>query len=293
MQIDTGKIKLEVEDFPADRADAPVVLLIMGLGMQLLAWPLALVELLRAQGFRVIRFDNRDIGLSQSFDHLGEPAMLWPVVQHALRLPVTAPYTVSEMAQDCVALLDALNIKSVHVCGASMGGMIAQHLAAEHADRVASLTLMMTTSGNRRLPQARPSVQRALLSRPRSLLEDDVVARSVQLFRKIGSPAYPAAASDLDARIRAGVRRSYRPAGMMRQLLAVAADGDRSEMLNQIKAPTVVVHGQADPLVPVAAAHDLASKIAGARLELIEGMGHDLPPALLPRFADAIVSVAS
>jgi pimeloyl-ACP methyl ester carboxylesterase len=288
MQIDTGKIKLEVEDFPADRADAPVVLLIMGLGMQLLAWPLALVELLRAQGFRVIRFDNRDIGLSQSFDHLGEPAMLWPVVQHALRLPVTAPYTVSEMAQDCVALLDALNIKSVHVCGASMGGMIAQHLAAEHADRVASLTLMMTTSGNRRLPQARPSVQRALLSRPRSLLEDDVVARSVQLFRKIGSPAYPAAASDLDARIRAGVRRSYRPAGMMRQLLAVAADGDRSEMLNQIKAPTVVVHGQADPLVPVAAAHDLASKIAGARLELIEGMGHDLPPALLPRFADAI-----
>jgi pimeloyl-ACP methyl ester carboxylesterase len=292
MQIDTGKIKLEVEDFPADRADAPVVLLIMGLGMQLLAWPLALVELLRAQGFRVIRFDNRDIGLSQSFDHLGEPAMLWPVVQHALRLPVTAPYTVSDMAQDCVALLDALNIKNVHVCGASMGGMIAQHLAAEHADRVASLTLMMTTSGNRRLPQARPSVQRALLSRPRSLLEDDVVARSVQLFRKIGSPAYPAAASDLDARIRAGVRRSYRPAGMMRQLLAVAADGDRSEMLDQIKAPTVVVHGQADPLVPVAAAHDLASKIAGARLELIEGMGHDLPPALLPRFADAIVSVA-
>ena len=161
MQISAGNTRIEVDD--QGPASAEPLLLIMGLGMQLTVWPEPLVQLLLARGFRVIRMDNRDAGLSQGFDHLGVPNLGLAALRHTFRLPVRSPYSMGDMAADALGVLDALGLQRVHVCGASMGGMIAQHLAAEHPDRVKSLTLMMTTTGARRLPQAKWAVQKVLL----------------------------------------------------------------------------------------------------------------------------------
>ena len=165
MQVSSRGVAIEVDD-QGPTAGEPL-LMIMGLGMQLTAWPDELVRLLVTRGFRVIRLDNRDVGLSQGFDAFGVPNLGWAALRHALHLPVASPYTLRDMAADALGVLDALNLPRVHVCGASMGGMIAQHLAGEHRQRVKSLTLMMTTSGARGLPHARAHVRRALLSRPR------------------------------------------------------------------------------------------------------------------------------
>jgi pimeloyl-ACP methyl ester carboxylesterase len=192
------------------------------------------------------------------------------------------------MARDAVGVMDALGIAQAHVGGASMGGMIAQHLAAQHPARVASLTLMMTTSGARSLPGPSLRVQRELMSRPMGPGEDAAVAWVQRLFGVIGSPAYPLADPQRRARVQALVRRAWHPAGSARQLLAIAADGDRTPLLGRIHAPTRIIHGEADPLVPVACGRDLALRIAGAQVDFIPGMGHDLPDQLLPRFAEGI-----
>ena len=286
MRVAANGITIEVDD--QGPANAEPLLLIMGLGMQLIGWPDELVQLLISRGFRVIRLDNRDAGLSQSFDHLGVPNLAWAAMKHAVRLPVQSPYAIADMAADTLGVLDALGLKNAHVCGASMGGMIAQHLAARHPDRVKSLTLMMTTTGSRRLPQASWNVQKALLSRPDGTDPAAVVAHLQRVLGIIGSPAYPAEPERLRQRLRASVDRAWRPAGTARQLAAVAADGDRSALMPLIQAPTTVIHGQADPLVPVGAGHDLALRISGARKDIVPGMGHDLPVQLLPRFADSI-----
>ena len=291
MQIVANGIGIEVDD--QGPANAEPLLLIMGLGMQLIAWPQELVQMLVSRGFRVIRMDNRDAGLSTGFDALGVPSLAWAAMRHALRLPVIAPYGLNDMAADAVGVLDALGVQRAHVCGASLGGMVAQHLAARHPQRVNSLTLMMTTSGSRKLPQPHWRVQKALLSRPDGKDTAAVVAHLQKLLTLIGSPAYPAEPEALRQRLQAAVQRAYRPAGTARQLMAVAADGDRTAMLAQIKAPTQIIHGQADPLVLVAAGNDLAAHIQGARLDVVPGMGHDLPVQLLPRFADAIAGVAA
>ena len=286
MRLVANGIPIEVDD--QGPANAEPLLLIMGLGMQLIGWPDELVQLLISRGFRVIRLDNRDAGLSQSFDHLGVPNLAWAAMKHAVRLPVQSPYAIADMAADTLGVLDALGLKNAHVCGASMGGMISQHLAARHPDRVKSLTLMMTTTGSRRLPQASWNVQKALLSRPDGTDPAAVVAHLQRVLGIIGSPAYPAEPERLRQRLRASVDRAWRPAGTARQLAAVAADGDRSALMPLIQAPTTVIHGQADPLVPVGAGHDLALRISGARKDIVPGMGHDLPVQLLPRFADSI-----
>ena len=290
MQIVANGIGIEVDD--QGPANAEPLLLIMGLGMQLIGWPDDFVQLLVSRGFRVIRMDNRDAGLSQSFDHLGMPRLAIGALRHALHLPVKAPYGLHDMAADAVGVLDALNIQRAHICGASLGGMVSQHVAARHPQRVKSLTLMMTTSGSRKLPQPHWRVQRALLSRPAGQDPAAVVAHLQKLLVIIGSPAYPAEPEGLRRRLLASVQRSYRPAGTVRQLMAVAADGDRSAMLPLIQSPTQVIHGLADALVPVAAGQDLAVRIKGARIDVVPGMGHDLPVQLLPRFADAIVAIA-
>jgi pimeloyl-ACP methyl ester carboxylesterase len=288
MQVQANGLAIEVDiQGPAD--GAPLVLL-MGLGMQLTGWPEPFVELLVQRGYKVIRLDNRDAGLSQGFDHLGIPNVAWAALRHALRLPVRSAYTMADMAADTVGVLDALGIERAHIVGASMGGMIAQHVAAEHPQRVSALTLVMTTSGARRLPKPSVKARAAMLDRrgidPKNL--DAVVDRLERVFTVIGSPAYRPEREAFRARLRASVQRAYRPAGVARQLIAVAADGDRSPMLARITAPTHIVHGAMDPLVPVAAAHDLHAKITGSTLEVIEGMGHDLPQALWERLAAAI-----
>jgi pimeloyl-ACP methyl ester carboxylesterase len=286
MKVRANGLSIEVDD--QGPRDAPVVLLVMGLGMQLTGWPDELVELLLAQGFRVVRFDNRDAGLSDGFDHLGVPSIPLNVLRHFLRLPVRAPYALKDMAADAVGVLDALGIARAHVVGASLGGMIAQHIAATYPERVASLALIMTTSGARRLPGPTLSARRALLSQPADRRPETLVAHSIGVFTAIGSPAHRPAPADLRARVVASIERASRPQGAARQLLAIAADGDRTPLLARIQAPTQVIHGVVDPLVPVANGRDLVARIAGAVGDFIEDMGHDLPQALLERIAQGI-----
>jgi pimeloyl-ACP methyl ester carboxylesterase len=291
MQIVANGIGIEIDDQGLPSGEP--LLLIMGLGMQLTGWPQELVQLLVSRGFRVLRIDNRDAGLSQGFDQLGVPNMAWAGMRYLLRLPVRSPYAISDMAQDTLGVLDALGIARAHVCGASMGGMIAQHLAAQHPERVKSLTLMMTTSGSRRLPQPSLHVRRALMSRPAGRDTAAIVAHLQRLLAVIGSPAYPPEPEPLRLRLEAMVRRAWRPAGTARQICAVVADGDRSPLLARIVAPTRVIHGAADPLVPAAAGHDLVARIAGSVADIVPGMGHDLPPQLLPHYAEGIAANAA
>ena len=292
MQISANGIAIEVEDLGKPTGEP--LLLIMGLGMQLTAWHRGLVQQMLDQGFRVIRFDNRDVGLSQNFDGLGAPNLALAALQRLARWPVRSAYSLSDMADDAAGVLTALGLKSAHVCGASMGGMIAQQLALNHPVRVRSLTLMMTDSGARGLPRPTLKVSAALLARPADPYDlDSLVDHYYRLFRLIGSPAYPGPEAWLRQVCADAVRRSNRPQGFARQLMAIAADTGRAAQLGRIKRPTLVLHGLADPLIPVAAAHDLAARIPGAQLELIEGMGHDLPEPLWPRFVAAIQTVAA
>jgi pimeloyl-ACP methyl ester carboxylesterase len=291
MQIVANGIGIEIDDQGLPSGEP--VMLIMGLGMQLTGWPQELVQLLVSRGFRVLRLDNRDAGLSQGFDHLGVPSLPWAGLRHLVGVPINAPYSIADMANDALGVLDALAVPRAHIVGASMGGMIAQHIAAKHPQRVKSLTLIMTTSGARKLPTADMHVQRALMSRPDGRDPEAVVQHLQRLLSIIGSPAYPAEPATLLPRLRALVQRAWRPKGTARQLVAVVADGDRSPLLAKISAPTRIIHGEADALVPVAAGHDLAAQIKGAVLDLIPGMGHDLPQQLLPRIADGIAANAA
>jgi len=291
MKISANGVAIEVEDHGSPQGEP--LLLIMGLGMQLVAWHEDFVESLVQRGFRVIRFDNRDIGLSENLDRFGAPRLGLDALKFALGLRVSSPYTLADMAADSVGVLDALGIPQAHVCGASMGGMIAQQMAVRHPDRVKSLTLMMTSSGARKLPGPSLKVRSALMSRPKNPTDvESVIAHYVALYELIGSPGYRPADGYVRSRLQMSVRRSYRPAGTARQMVAIAADGDRSPLVAQIRLPTQIIHGKADPLVPVAAGHDLAAKIPGAELDLIDGMGHDLPVALWPRFVAGIASAA-
>jgi len=290
MRVSANGIGIEVDDQGLPGGEP--LLLIMGLGMQLTGWPDEMVQMLVSRGLRVLRHDNRDIGLSQYFDHLGLPNMAWAGLRYAMHLPVRSPYGIADMAQDALGVLDALGVQRAHLCGASMGGMIAQHLAARHPHRVKSLTLMMTTTGARHLPQPGLRVRRALLSRPQGGSPDAVAAHLQKVLRVIGSPGYPADEDRLRSRLLATVQRAWHPAGTARQIVAVVADGDRSHLVRQITAPTRVIHGDADPLIPVAAGHDLVARIPGAVGDFVPGMGHDLPMQLLDRFASGIVQNA-
>ena len=291
MQIIANGVQIEV-DIQGPEQGEPI-LLIMGLGMQLIGWPDELVQMLVQRGFRVIRHDNRDVGLSQGFDRHGVPNVLVEALRHRFKLRVRAPYQVADMAADALGVLDALGIQHAHICGASMGGMIAQHIAAKHPRRVKSLTLIMTTSGARSLKQAHPRVLRVLMSRPQKPDVQTYLAHMGHVLSVIGSPNYPPDPQRLQQRLMASFSRAYRPAGTARQLVAVAADGDRSPLLHRIVAPTRVIHGEADPLVPVPAAHDLVRKIPGAVVDIVPGMGHDMPLPLLPRIAEGIVANAA
>jgi pimeloyl-ACP methyl ester carboxylesterase len=286
-RIQANGIEIEAESFGRDQD--PAILLIMGLGGQMVLWPDDFCARLADAGYRVVRFDNRDIGLSTKLDHLGKPPLLRNGIAHTLRLPVRAPYRLEDMALDTVGLLDALRIEQAHVVGVSMGGMIAQILAARHAARVASLTSIMSSSGHPALPGPRLDVRLRLMKRPARLDREGLIAHGMQTWRMIGSPGYPETEADLRDKVARQVERNVHPQGFVRQISAIMASGSRAPLLRQVRAPSLIVHGRQDPLVPVAAAHDLKKRLPHARLELIDGMGHDLPRALLPRIEQLIL----
>jgi pimeloyl-ACP methyl ester carboxylesterase len=267
---------------------APPLLLVMGLGMPSALWPDEFVQALTGRGLRVITLDNRDCGGSTRFEGVPVPNVLRAIGRSLLRRPVTAPYRLEDMAADTVGLLDALGLERVHLVGASMGGMIGQVVAAQHPERVLSLTSIMSNSGNpdRKIAFGRWKALRAIIRRPPR--PDDypaVVEHLTRVFSIIGSPAHrdelPAMRPLFERVARRGLYRN----GTARQLLAILATGDRRPMLQKITAPTLVLHGADDPLVPLAAGRDTAANIPGAKLEVVEGMGHDFPATLLARLA--------
>ncbi|MFZ3081804.1 alpha/beta fold hydrolase [Rhodoferax ferrireducens] len=291
MKIRANSIDIEVEDSGPGAAGQvrPVVLLIMGLGMQLVAWPPAFVQGLVDAGYRVIRHDNRDVGLSHHFDALGQPHLLWQGLKYKLGLRPRAPYSVADMAADSLGVLDVLGIEKAHVLGVSMGGMIAQRMALAAPERVLSLSSVMSTSGAKGLAQARPEVIRVLLSRPTGRDPQTVLNHYVRLFKAIGSPGFPMPEHELRERILLGVQRGYYPVGTLRQMLAIMADQTRATQLRRITSPTLVLHGKADPLLPFIHGEDTARRISGARLVGIEGMGHDLPPGVVAHLLAALL----
>lgn len=263
---------------------APAALLIMGLAAQSIHWPDAFCQALVAAGLQVIRFDNRDAGLSS---HLtGAPP---PNLPAALAGDLSsASYTLSDMAGDTVGLLDTLGIAKAHVVGASMGGAIAQTMAIEHPDRVRSLTSIMSTTGNIAVGQPAPDVLRDVFSGPPAVTRDEVIQRMVRAWRIVGSPGYPIDENEVAARAGLAYDRGYDPLGTARQAVATVASGDRTGRLRQLQVPTLVIHGLADRMCDPSGGRATAEAIPGAELFLIEGMGHNLPPGVLPQLAARI-----
>jgi pimeloyl-ACP methyl ester carboxylesterase len=290
-QVTANGIRIEYETH-GDPANPPL-LLVMGLGAQLTLWPIELVEALVARGFHVIRHDNRDIGLTEKFGHAGIPKIRRVALMRMLGLSPRLPYRLADMATDAAELLRELKIERAHVVGASMGGMIAQLMAINHPQRVATLTSVMSSTGNRRLPPPKPAAMQALMDRaPANAKLEQVIPYGIRVSRAIGSPGYPAAEERLTARITRDYHRSFYPEGTARQFAAILDDGDRRARLKRIKAPTLVIHGVDDPLVPVEGGRDTAAHIPGARLHEIPGMGHDLPLELVETMADLIAGHA-
>ena len=287
MNIVSNGLQFEVVD--TGPVGAPVVLLTMGLGMQLVAWPDSLLQALAQAGFRVIRYDSRDVGLSSHLDHLGQPQMLWQFFKSHMGLPMRPPYTLQDMAQDALGILDALKIERAHLLGVSMGGMISQRMAASAPERVLSLCSIMSSSGAPGLPGPGSDLMRTMMQRPRSNQPADVVDHTLELFQKIGSPSFPQDTDSFRQHLLAGVQRSYQPVGVMRQMLAVVSDTTRHQLLPLVVCPTLVVHGSADPLVPIECGRDTARRIPGARFEAIEGMGHDWPPGVALRLVELCI----
>jgi pimeloyl-ACP methyl ester carboxylesterase len=272
-----------IELFWDERGEGPPIVLVMGIGAQMILWPEGFCDMLAARGFRVIRFDNRDVGLST---HTEAP------VPNVLELMggnySSASYTLDDLAEDTAGLLDHLGIAAAHVVGASMGGMIGQTLAAKHPDRVLSLTSIMSTTGNSEVGQPKPEAITALIT-PMPADRDGYIESVVRSFGVIGSPGYPADGERLRSVIAASYDRAHNPEGFFHQLAGIMASGDRTEALRSIKAPTVVIHGEEDPLIVKSGGEATAGAIPGAKLVTIPGMGHDLPPQLWPQFIDEIV----
>lgn len=279
-------IEIAYETF-GDPSD-PTMLLVMGLGMQMLAWDEEFCEALVDRGFHVVRYDNRDVGLSTKVG--GGPPN---VIAGALGITGSSRYTLDEMAADAVGLLDELGVDRAHVAGVSMGGMIGQTLAARHGERVASLASIMSGPGGRR-PSVMPrlSVMGTLLAKPP--VEREAYATHIaRIFTRIGSPGFDHDYERLRRRVLMMYDRCYYPIGTARQLMAIMASGDRTEELRRIHCPTLVIHGKADKLMPTAAGEAVARAVPSARLELIEGMGHDLPVQIWPRVTRSIADNAA
>jgi pimeloyl-ACP methyl ester carboxylesterase len=272
-------------------ASAPPVILIMGLGMPLTLWPEAFVDGLVAAGFRVVLFDNRDVGHSQRIEGQTPGNAMWAIGKVFMGFPVQGIYTIEDMADDTAGLLDALAIPKAHVVGMSMGGMIAQALASRHPARVGSLTSIMSTSGYPRASIGNPRALRAILQPQPDPRDLDSVARHLEhVLRVIGSETYPADDATMKAVCRRVAERGLDQDGAQRQLFAILASGDRRESLKHINVPTLVIHGSEDPLLPAEGSRDVARHIAGATLWEVQGMGHDLPAPLVPVLVERIAA---
>ncbi|MCH9696459.1 MAG: alpha/beta fold hydrolase [Gammaproteobacteria bacterium] len=291
-QASANNIAIEYESF--GKTSDPTLLLIMGLGMQMVAWPEQFCTELASRGYRVIRYDNRDTGFSTKFDGETTPGIGSLMLRSLLRLPIRVPYTLPDMANDAVGLLDALEVESAHVVGASMGGMIAQNMAATHPQRVNTLTCLMSTSGHRSLPGADSKVARHLfLSRPKDQGREAVIAHNMRSLELIGSPAYPIDADTRREMTAMSFDRSFFPSGFKRHVAAIVQDGDRRSRLRTIRTPTLVIHGREDPLIPLPGGEDIAAHVNEADLEIIDGMGHNLPVELWPQIIGRIAEHSS
>ena len=288
--VQANGIRIEYDTF-GDRAGRPL-LMVMGLGAQMIHWRAEFCEQLADAGHFVVRYDNRDVGLSTRFDAAGVPDMAAIMGQMAAGTPVSAPYTLDDMAADGLSLLDALDIPAAHVCGASMGGMIVQAMAIRDRRRVKSLTSIMSTTGNRELPPAKPEAMAALMS-PAGTSRDEVLARSVTVSRVIGSPGFPVDPAEVRSRALEAYERAFYPVGVARQMVAVAAHGSRKDALQKLDMPALVIHGKADPLVPVEGGVDTHEALRGSQLLLIDGMGHDLPREVWPQIVAAITRLTA
>ncbi|NCP14478.1 MAG: alpha/beta fold hydrolase [Sphingomonadales bacterium] len=272
--------------------DADVILLVMGLGAQMTLWPDELVAALAGDGFRVIRYDNRDIGLSQKMEGARAPSLPVQVLRKKIGFPAKVPYTLKDMADDGIGLLTALGIDRAHVVGASMGGMIVQLMAIHHPERLLTMTSIMSTTGNGKLPQAEKHAMDALVAPLKAMDEETIVAHGLNVVKNIGSPGFPFDPEAQRERVLRSIRRSVYPAGLPRQLAAIIDDGCRRSRLADVRVPTLVMHGEDDPLVKLEAGEDTARHISGARLVTIPGWGHDLPIPLVPRIAGEITAHA-
>ena len=282
-RVPSNGIELEVEV----HGEGPPVVLVMGIGAQMILWPEGLVDALVAHGLQVIRFDNRDIGRSTWLDHLGVPSIAGMTTRAMMGMKVSAPYTLWDMALDTVGLLDGLGLHRAHVVGASMGGMIAQCMAIRHADRVQSLTSIMSTTGSRRHFRPQPRAMAALLG-TRPTTRDEAQETFLRFTRAMAGTGFPV---DEDA-VRALAGRTWdrgnHPEGFMRQWAAILASGSRRRLLEQVALPTLVIHGSDDPLLIPEGGRATARAVPGARLEIIEGMGHSLPEGVWQRVADSV-----
>ncbi len=280
-QIRANGIDIEYESF--GHATDPTVLLIMGFAAQLTLWPLSLCEGIAAKGFRVIRFDNRDVGKSTHFLDKPTPDLRAVIGQVTSGQKPVIPYQLDDMATDAAALLDALGIAQAHIVGASMGGMIAQLVAVHYPTKTRSLVSIMSTTAKRDLPPPKPEILAALMDPPASTSRDDRIAAAIKGWNAMGNPGY----RDSDAVLRARAEREvdrvpWEPTGFARQMAAIIAAQPRNEVLKSVRVPTLVIHGADDGLVPPEAGQDTAASIQGAQLAMIPGMAHDFSEPLVP-----------
>lgn len=288
--VTANGIQIEYDTF-GDRS-SPALLLIAGNGAQLIFWDVEFCELLAKSGLFVIRYDNRDTGLSTKFDETGVPDLMAAFKAIMLGMPVKLAYSLDDMADDAVGLLDALSIDKAHICGISMGGMIAQVASCRYPERILSLTSMMSTTGNPDLPHARLEIIAAVFA-PAPVEREAYVEHYVNLWRMIWSPGFPFEEKRARTFMEQSYDRSYYPQGMARQNAAIIASGDRRPLLASLQVPTLVIHGSDDPLIPVEGGKDTVRTIPGASLMIIDGMGHDMPKGVWSQIAEAVSNHAS
>jgi pimeloyl-ACP methyl ester carboxylesterase len=283
---DAGDVQLAYQSVGYERD--PVLLLVMGLGGQLINWPDEVVTSLCEQGFRVVRFDNRDAGLSRWKQAPVRRNLVYEVIRYRLGLPVDSAYSLRDMAGDALKLMDALNVQRFHVLGASMGGMIAQHLADLEPQRVLTLTLVMTSSGAAGLPAPRPELME-LLSRREAKDREQALEQQADLLSALSSPLVPDDRKLLLQQAEESYDRAFNPEGVKRQLIAILAETSRVELLNRLHVPTLVVHGTADPLLPVMHGVHVAAHIKGSELKLIPGLAHRFQEAFKQPILSAVL----